>query len=189
MAFCLQCGVKAFQRIPKDDNRPRLICAECGYIHYENPRNVVGCILEWQGRVLLCRRGIEPRKNYWTLPAGYLENGETLMEGAARECREEAEAVGEDLRLYGLYSLARINQVYVMFRGILADGHCAAGEETLEVALLEECDIPWDELAFPIVSDTLRNFFKDRLHGEYPVRNADIAGSPGSGIQIVQHQL
>ncbi len=189
MPFCVKCGCETTDQIPDGDNRPRAVCSGCQHIHYENPRNVVGCLLEWQGRVLLCRRGIEPRRNFWTLPAGFLENGETLAEGAARESLEEAHAVCEDMQLYGLYSLARINQVYVMFRATLANGYCAAGDETLEVQLCNEADIPWDELAFPIVTDTLRHFFSDRKHGSFPVRNSDIQGSPANGITVVQQGL
>lgn len=185
MAFCVCCGTETTERVPEGDNRPRQVCGSCQHIQYENPRNIVGCLLEWQGKVLLCRRAIEPRKNFWTLPAGFLENGETLADGAARESMEEANAVCQDIQLYGLYSLVRINQVYVMFRATLANGYCAAGDETLEVKLCSEADVPWDELAFPIVEDTLKHFFVDRREQYFPVRNSDIVGSPVSGISIV----
>lgn len=186
MAYCCSCGSETTERVPEGDNRPRQVCGSCHYIQYENPRNIVGCLLEWQGKVLLCRRAIEPRKNFWTLPAGFLENGETLADGAARESLEEAHAICQDIQLYGLYSLTRINQVYVMFRATLANGYCAAGEETLEVGLYAESEVPWGELAFPVVEDTLKHYFNDRRRQHYPVRNSDILGSPRSGIRVVQ---
>ncbi len=189
MPFCSSCGAATTQSVPEGDNRPRQICGRCNCVHYENPKNVVGCLLEWQGKVLLCRRGIEPRKNFWTLPAGFLENGETLAEGAARESLEEANAVCEGIQLYGLYSLARINQVYVMFRATLADGFCEAGDETLEVQLCAEAEVPWDELAFPIVADTLRHYFNDCRTQHFPIRNSDVQGSPAGGITVVQQGI
>ena len=131
--FCERCAGAMERRVPDGDNRMRRACLGCGHVAYENPKNVVGCLLEWEGRVLLCRRGIEPRRGLWTLPAGFMENGESTLEGAAREAWEEATARSDDLRLFAVYDLPRISQVYVMFAGTLADGFAEANEETLEV--------------------------------------------------------
>jgi len=172
-------------RIPLGDNLPRYVCENCGTIHYENPRNVVGCVPLWQDRILLCKRAIEPRLGKWTLPAGFMENGETVADAAAREAQEEACATVDDLVLYGLFNLPHINQVYLMFRGILRDGKADVGEESSEVGLFEEQDIPWDNLAFPVIVETLRLFFKDRKRGEFPMRMADIVRGPDRKIQII----
>lgn len=187
MNYCSSCGEKIAQAIPQGDNRLRHVCSACGEIHYQNPRNVVGCLLEWQQNVLLCKRGIEPRKNFWTLPAGFMENGETAMQGAARESQEEARASAEQLKLYSIFNLPRINQVYIMYRGVLGRGHYEAAEETLEADLFSEQQIPWDELAFPIVTETLKNYFVDRKAGVYPIRSADIVGKPGVDLKIIRH--
>lgn len=142
------------RQIPKDDNRERMVCADCGHIAYENPKIVVGSVVEHDGRILMCRRAIEPRMGFWTLPAGYMELGETLEEGAAREALEEAEAVIEIEGILGVFSIARIGQVQVIFRARLQDAATPAfgpGVESLEVRLFAPEDIPWNEIAFPSV--------------------------------------
>jgi ADP-ribose pyrophosphatase YjhB (NUDIX family) len=142
------------RRIPEGDNRERQICAECGFIAYENPKIVVGSVVVADASVLMCRRAIEPRRGYWTLPAGYLELGETLQEGAAREAMEEAEADIVLDGILGVFSIARIGQVQVIFRARFADDvnrHAAAGPESLEVGLFSWDRIPWNEIAFPSV--------------------------------------
>lgn len=140
------------KQIPDGDDRERLICADCGHIDYQNPKIVVGSVVAHQGRVLLCRRAIEPRRGYWTLPAGYMELGETVQQGAMREAREEAEAAIALDGVLAIYSIARIGQVQVIFRGRFADApHFAPGPESLDVALFGWDDIPWDEIAFPTV--------------------------------------
>ncbi len=140
------------QLVPEGDNRARDVCDSCGYVVYSNPKVVVGSVLSEAGRVLLCRRAIEPRRNFWTLPAGYLEHGETLEEGAAREALEEAGAVIRIDGVLALYSLARIGQMQVMFRaGFDGPIRYDAGEESLEVRLFAWDEIPWDEIAFPSV--------------------------------------
>ena len=142
------------RRIPEGDNRERNVCRDCGHVAYENPKIVVGSVVAHEGRVLLCRRAIEPRRDYWTLPAGYMELGETIQAGAIREAQEEAEA---DIALDGvlaMYSISRIGQVQVIFRARFADPtqpRFAAGEESLEVGLFHWEDIPWDRIAFPTV--------------------------------------
>ena len=187
MEYCPNCAERVSMKIPEGDNRERHVCDSCGEIHYQNPKNVVGCLLEWQGKVLLCKRGIEPRYGYWTLPAGFMENHETVMEGAAREAREEACAESEELSLFGVYNLPRISQVYLMFSGRLKDGYAEAGEETLEVRLFDEKDIPWDDLAFPVVVESLQRFYERKQQRTQDVYLADIRSRPGSRMDIVRH--
>ncbi|PAU65378.1 NUDIX hydrolase [Pseudomonas sp. PIC25] len=174
MKFCSHCGSPVTQRIPDGDNRPRFVCGECQTIHYQNPRVVAGCLPIWGDQVLLCRRAIEPRRGYWTLPAGFMENGETTAEAAMRETLEEACARVRDLKLYTLFDLPHISQVYLFFRAELVDLDFAVGDESLEVRLFHERDIPWSELAFPTVGRTLECFFADRVEHVYPVRNEPI---------------
>jgi len=171
MKFCSQCGNAVTQRIPEGDNRLRFVCTQCQTIHYQNPNIVAGCLPVWGDQVLLCRRAIEPRRGYWTLPAGFMENGETLEQAACRETDEEACARVGELSLYTLFDLPHISQVHVFFRAQLADLDFAAGEESLEVRLFAQNEIPWAELAFPTVGRTLEYFFADRLEQHYPVRN------------------
>lgn len=150
------------------------MCDACGHIHYENPRIVAGCLVTWGDEVLLCKRAIEPRSGLWTLPAGFMENGETSHAGATRETWEEANA---RVRLHGLYTmfnLPHISQVYLFYRSELIDGRFAAGNETLDVQLFSETDIPWDSLAFPVITDTLKHYFEDRTRGQFPLHTADI---------------
>ena len=167
MNFCNDCGARVEHRIPPGDSLPRYVCARCGTIHYENPKMVVGCIPEWENKVLLCRRAIEPRIGFWTVPAGFMENGETTADGAARETLEEANARVEVLGLYALYNIPHINQVYMLFRARLLDADFSAGAETLETKLFDEADIPWEEIAFITVRRTLRHYFDDRRTGAF----------------------
>ena len=167
MNFCSHCGSSVDLQIPEGDHLPRHVCRDCGAIHYQNPKIVAGCIPEWQGRILLCRRSIKPRYGLWTIPAGFMENGETLEQAAKRETDEEACAKVELAGLYALYNLPHVNQVYVIFRGKLVDGSFAPGLESLETALFEESEIPWHEIAFPVVTRTLKRYFDDRLGQQY----------------------
>jgi ADP-ribose pyrophosphatase YjhB (NUDIX family) len=170
MKFCSHCGSSALERrVPDGDTLPRYVCSNCGTIHYQNPKVVVGCLPEWEGQVLLCKRAIEPRHGLWTLPAGFLENGETILAGAERETIEEARARVEVGPLYTMISLPQINQVYVMFRARLLDLGFGPGPESLEVRLFDEAEIPWNELAFRTIARTLRNYLLDRKLGEFPV--------------------
>jgi len=170
MKFCSSCGAAALEfRVPEGDTLPRYVCAQCGAIHYQNPKIVVGCLPEWEEQVLLCRRAIEPRRGLWTLPAGFLENGETLAAGALRETIEEASARVAIDSLYTVISLPHISQVYVMFRSKLQDLDFGPGPESLEVALYHEQEVPWDQLAFRTIGRTLRNYFLDRKLGRFPV--------------------
>ncbi|MCU7797013.1 MAG: NUDIX hydrolase [Candidatus Thiodiazotropha sp. (ex Myrtea spinifera)] len=181
MKFCSQCGSTVEVNIPEGDNRPRHVCAACGTIHYQNPKIVVGCIPVWQEKVLLCRRAIEPRYGFWTVPAGFMENGETSQQGAARETLEEACARVDVEGLYTLFNLPHINQIYLLFRSRLLDLDFGAGAESLDVGLFEEHEIPWDEIAFPVVRETLRLYFKDREQADFPLRGGTIERLPGEG--------
>lgn len=167
MKYCSQCGHAVEERVPEGDNLPRHVCPACDTIHYHNPKIVAGCLPVWGDQVLLCRRAIEPQYGRWTLPAGFMENGETVEQAALRESWEEARANVDIIELYTLYSLPHINQVYMMFRAELRDTSFAAGPESLEVALFDEADIPWEELAFRTIAETLRHYFADRRSGDF----------------------
>ena len=174
MKFCSACGAEGHYTIPEGDNRERFVCLSCEIIHYQNPRVVTGCLPIWQDQVLLCLRAIEPRKGYWTLPAGFLENRETIVHGAARETAEEANARVSDLQLYTVFSLPHISQIYMFYRAELDDLDFFSGEESLEVRLFDEADIPWDELAFPVVNETLELYFQERGSGQFGVHYRDL---------------
>ncbi|WP_025918040.1 NUDIX hydrolase [Herminiimonas sp. CN] len=165
MKFCSVCAHPVALSIPPDDNRPRFVCPQCGTIHYQNPKMVVGSIPVWERegetRVLLCKRAIEPRHGFWTLPAGFMENDETTADAALRETHEEA---GANIILHGLFSLLNVphvHQVHMFYRATLLDLNYLAGPESLEVSTFSESQIPWDEIAFPTVARTLRFFFED----------------------------
>ena len=170
MNYCSQCGSAVSERIPEGDDRARHVCDQCGTIHYSNPRVIVGCLPEHEGRILLCRRAIEPRSGLWTLPAGFMENGETTLQGAARETWEEARAEVYAQQLYRVFDVPGINQVYMFYRALIVDGAYGVGPESSEVALFEERDIPWDEIAFPAVYHTLKEYLHDRLNDSWPIR-------------------
>lgn len=174
MKFCTQCAGILVLKVPDGDDRERHVCPECQHVHYVNPRIIVGCLPTIGERILLCRRAIEPRLGKWTLPAGFMENGETTAEGAARETWEEAEARATGLQLYRVFDVPQIHQVYVFYRCGIADGHFGAGIESLETALFTADEIPWSELAFPVVSELLTEFLEDRVTGQYPVRHSAI---------------
>ena len=174
MKFCSDCGETVEQRIPPGDNHKRYICSACGSIHYQNPKVIVGTLPVYQQQVLLCKRAIEPRKGFWTLPAGFMENKETTEQGALRESLEEAGASIVAPQFYRLFDLPHISQVYVFYRGELDAGQYQAGPESLDVKLFDEADIPWDELAFPVVKHLLKEYFEDRKRDIYPVRSSTI---------------
>lgn len=178
MNFCSHCGQPVSLKTPPQDNRPRHVCESCGTVHYQNPKLVVGCIAEWQDRILLCRRAIEPRYGLWTVPAGFMENGETTAEGAARETLEEANARVDELTLYALFNIPHIDQVYILFRARLLDLDFHPGSETLETVLAVEQDIPWDQLAFPTVRNSLRRYYADRRAGRFGVHVGTIEALP-----------
>lgn len=176
MKFCSECGEWVSLQIPQDDHRERFVCTHCKTIHYQNPKLIVGAIPEWEdGRILLCRRAIEPRHGLWTLPAGFMENEETTREAAARETREEANADVEIGELYSLFNLAYISQVHLLYRAKLLSLDFSPGVESLEVKLFQEAEIPWDSLAFRPVKFTLQRYFKERSEGKFHFSTADLA--------------
>ncbi|WP_455366293.1 NUDIX hydrolase [Kaarinaea lacus] len=174
MKFCSQCGSTVELRIPDGDNLPRFVCGQCNTIHYQNPKIVAGCIPEWENQVLLCKRAIEPRRGLWTLPAGFMENNETTAEAALRETWEEANARAEIINLYALFNIPHISQVYLIFRARLLDLEFGPGEESLEVQLFHEQEIPWDTLAFPVIHETLRRYYTDRAQQRFELQMGNI---------------
>ncbi|MES9993585.1 MAG: NUDIX hydrolase [Candidatus Thiodiazotropha sp.] len=186
MKFCCHCGSEVGVKVPEGDNRPRYVCESCRSVHYQNPKIVVGCIPVWEQQILLCRRAIEPRYGLWTIPAGFMENGETSQQGAARETWEEACARVEIDGLYTLFNLPHINQVYLLFRSRLLDLDFAAGDESLEVRLFEQQEIPWEKLAFPVIKESLKLYYADRESGSYPLRGGTIvrAAETALGYQV-----
>jgi ADP-ribose pyrophosphatase YjhB (NUDIX family) len=185
MKFCSECAHPVTVAIPEGDNRPRYVCTECGTIHYQNPKMVIGSIPVWEQngelKVLLCKRAIEPRYGYWTLPAGFMENEETTGEAALRETEEEAGANVELGNLFTLLNVAHVHQVHLFYLARLLDLDYAAGIESLDVQMFAEHEIPWDELAFPTIRTTLELFFADRRKmregGSYGFHSRDITRS------------
>jgi ADP-ribose pyrophosphatase YjhB (NUDIX family) len=178
MKFCNNCGAVVALRIPPGDTHVRHVCDACGTIHYQNPKIVAGCLPVWEDKVLLCRRAIEPRCGLWTLPAGFMEKGETTLEAAMRETLEEARAKVEIDGLCTLFNLPHIDQVYVLYRGRLLDLDYAPGEETLEARLFSEAEIPWRQIAFRVIQETLKLYFADRQSGRYRTHTGDIVRTP-----------
>lgn len=184
MNFCSACGEKVNFVIPEGDNRHRYVCISCHTIHYENPKIVTGCIPEWQDKILLCKRAIEPRHGLWTLPAGFMENSETNMQGAARETAEEANAVVDNMQLFSVFSISHISQVYTMYRGDLVGGRASPGAESLDVALLSEQEIPWKNIAFQVISETLRLYYKDKSAGRFVTHYGDIVKREDGSFEV-----
>ena len=175
MNYCNQCGSEVIGKIPAGDNRLRYVCVSCEEIHYQNPKIVAGCIPEYEGKVLLCKRAIEPRYGYWTLPAGFMELEETSLEAALRETLEEANARVVISELYAVFNLPNVSQVYMMYRSQLLDLDFSAGEESLEVKLFAENEIPWDDIAFTTIKYTLKFFFQDQRNKEFSLHTGDIS--------------
>ena len=172
---CKLCGTKVAYRLPDDgDAKERAVCLGCGFVHYENPLNVVGTIPYWGEKILLCKRNIEPRKGKWTLPAGFMELNETTSQGAARETVEEAGAQFEMEGLFSLLNVVRVGQVHIFYRAKLLSDHFDPGPETMEAQLFTEAEIPWDEIAFRTVKETLDRFFADRRSGQFGIHTLDI---------------
>lgn len=178
MNFCSHCGAPVRMRIPPGDSLARHVCDSCGTVHYQNPKLVIGAIPEWENRILLCRRAIEPRFGMWTLPAGFMENDETTSQAAVRETLEEACVRIEVGDLFTLINVPHINQVHLVYRARLLDLDFSAGEETLAVDLFDERDIPWNEIAFRSIGITLRHYFADRRSGQYSFHVGDILLEP-----------
>ncbi len=175
MKFCANCGSPVARRVPPGDSLPRWVCDACGEIHYENPKLVVGTVPEHGGRLLLCRRAIEPRYGYWTLPAGFMENDESTGQAALRETLEEAGTAVQLGAPFTLLSIPRVNQVHLFYLARLEVLDFKPGEETLEVALFDEAGIPWREIAFRTVATTLRHWFADRGRGAFGFHAEDIS--------------
>jgi ADP-ribose pyrophosphatase YjhB (NUDIX family) len=172
---CRNCGTLVAYRVPDDgDTRQRAVCPACATIHYENPLNVVGTVPHWGEQVLLCKRNIEPRWGKWTLPAGFMELNETTLEGAARETVEEAGAQFEMEGLLTVMSVPRVGQVHLYYRAKLLSDVFDPGHETIEARLFTEAEIPWEEIAFRTVKETLERYFEDRRRGRFDVHNFDI---------------
>ncbi len=165
MKFCNQCGAQVEFRTPPGDHLPRHVCDACGTIHYQNPRLIAGCVPDYEGKILLCRRAIEPRRGFWTVPAGFMENGETLQQAAARETWEEALARVEIGSLLTIVHVLQAHQVHVFFRATLREPAFGAGVESLEAMLVDPRDIPWEDIAFPSTEYTLRRYLEDRAAG------------------------
>lgn len=174
MNYCPNCGEPVVVRVPEGDTLPRYVCDHCDAIHYQNPKIVAGCIPVWEDRILLCKRGIEPQLGKWTLPAGFMENGETVQQAAARETMEEALADVTDLKLFALFNIPHVNQVYVMFRGRMSERQFGPGYESLSCELVTEGQIPWAEIAFPVIDRTLRLFLEDRRSDRFGIHTGDI---------------
>ncbi|MFZ9335195.1 MAG: NUDIX hydrolase [Burkholderiaceae bacterium] len=173
---CRNCGAAVVYRLPDDgDTRERAVCPQCTTIHYQNPLNVVGTVPVWGDKVLLCKRNIEPRWGKWTLPAGFMELGETTAQGAARETTEEAGAQFEMGSLFTVLNVARVGQVHLFYRATLTSDRFDPGHETIEARLFDEAEIPWDEIAFRTVKETLERFFADRRTGAFGVHSIDIS--------------
>jgi ADP-ribose pyrophosphatase YjhB (NUDIX family) len=165
MNFCSACGKPVALLIPEGDHLPRYVCSACHTVHYQNPRLVVGCVPEYAGKILLCRRAIEPRRGFWTLPAGFMENGESMQTAAARESYEEALATVQIGSLVAIVHVLQAHQVHVMFRARLLEPHFGVGAESLEVALFDEADIPWQDMAFRSITFALKHYLEDRSLG------------------------
>jgi ADP-ribose pyrophosphatase YjhB (NUDIX family) len=163
--FCSHCGQPLTLLVPEGDHRERHVCTACGTVHYQNPKIVAGCVPEYQGRILLCRRAIEPRLGFWTIPAGFMENGETTQDAARRESIEEALAPVNIGSLLAVVHVLHANQVHIMFRARLDEPEFGVGAESLEVRLYDEADIPWHDIAFRSVDFALRRYLDDRRAG------------------------
>jgi ADP-ribose pyrophosphatase YjhB (NUDIX family) len=180
MKFCPNCGAALAFRIPSGYSLPRNVFDSCGSIHYLNPKIVVGALAEWEGKILMCRRAIEPRHGYWTLPAGFMENAETTAQGALRETLEEACARVALEGLFTLISIPHISQVHMIYRARLLDLDFKPGDESLEVRLMDELEIPWEQIAFRTVAMTLQHYFDDRRAGQFGFHAADLIAPSAS---------
>ena len=169
--FCSQCGTPITCLTPPDDNRVRAVCEACGAVHYQNPRNVVGVLATWEDKILLCRRAIQPRRNKWTLPAGFMELGETTAQGAMRETQEEAGARIELGALYTIIDVPHVDQVHFFYLGRALSDELFPGPESTEAGFYHPQDIPWNDLAFRTVATTLQHYVEDARVGIFPVRH------------------
>jgi ADP-ribose pyrophosphatase YjhB (NUDIX family) len=172
--YCSHCGAKVEQKIPAGETLVRAVCVSCHTIHYQNPKIVAGCIPEWENHILLCRRAIEPRLGFWTFPAGFMELGESMENAAARETLEEAKADVEITSIFALYTLRRVDQVYVVFRGQMRTMDYGVGDESSEVGLVSLENIPWEQLAFPVIREILTRYAEDHQQGQFHTHFGEI---------------
>jgi ADP-ribose pyrophosphatase YjhB (NUDIX family) len=182
--YCNLCGSSVTHTIPAGDSMLRHVCTACGHIQYENPRLIVGCIAEWSGKILLCRRAIEPRRGFWTLPAGFMENGESTAQAAMRETQEESGAHVDLSQAFAMFSLAEINQVHLFYRGTLNSPDHAAGEESLEVALFSPEEIPWHHLSFHSVKRCIELYLRDRSAGKFGFHEEELAILESHSVEV-----
>lgn len=184
MSFCPNCGAPTEFRIPEGDDRKRDICSATGEIFYHNPRNVVGTIVEREGHILMCRRAIEPRLNFWTLPAGFLELGETSHEGAARETFEEATVTVVNPRLFSLIDITHIGQIHMFFIAEMRGDHYGPGPESAEVRFVAENEIDWPQLAFPSIHRTLSHYLADRRAGAFSLHFESLGAADWDAMHL-----
>ena len=189
MKYCSLCGQTVSLRSPESDDRERHVCDSCGQVHYLNPRIIVCSLPCYEDKVLLCKRAIEPRYGLWTLPGGFMENGESTLQAAIRETHEEAHAQIDMLELYSLFNVIHINQVHLFFRARLQRPEFGAGSESLEVGLFTQAEIPWNEIAFPAVGSTLQQYFLDLPSGRFPLRLADVTLDENNNRIIKPHNF
>jgi ADP-ribose pyrophosphatase YjhB (NUDIX family) len=182
MKFCSDCGGAVEQRVPPGDHAPRMVCPQCGAIHYRNPKVIVGCIPESaDGRILMCKRAIQPRLGLWTFPAGFLELAETAAQGAQREAKEEAGADVQIVDLLAVIDVPYVSQLYMIYRATLAEPRFHPTHESSEVVLMREDEIPWPQIAFPTIWHSLKFFFDDRARGVSTIHTLELAYRPRSG--------
>ncbi|MDH5426058.1 MAG: NUDIX hydrolase [Gammaproteobacteria bacterium] len=184
MKYCTQCGSKTAQLIPEGDQKLRHVCTQCETVHYLNPKIITGCLVEHEDKILLCRRAIEPQSGKWTLPAGFMENNETCIQGAIRETREEANAEVRELQLYSVYDIPHISQVYMIYRARLNSLNFSPGIESTDVQLFEKADIPWQQLAFSVIRETLISYYKDRQSEQYRLHTGVITPEMKSLLKV-----
>lgn len=189
MTYCPDCGAPIEFAVPEGDDRKRNICTATGEIFYVNPRNVVGCVVEQDGNILMCRRAIAPRPGFWTLPAGFLELGESTSGGALRETREEAAAEAAIDGLFTKIDVTHIGQVHLFYRAHMTAPHYAPGQETTEVAFMPEDRIPWRQLAFPTVYRTLELYFADRAAGRFTLHDEAIEQDDWKRMKLDKHAI
>jgi ADP-ribose pyrophosphatase YjhB (NUDIX family) len=189
MKFCSYCGGSLANKVPYGDDRLRAICSNCSEVHYENPKIIVCALSVWEDKVLLCKRAIEPQLGLWTLPGGFMELNETMQQAAARETWEEAGTQIKVGELFSAFNVLSYEQVHLFFLATMKSSHYLAGPESLEVCLVGEEQIPWDQIAFPAVAVTLQEFFKARTTGNYQVRLADITRGVDNTPNICSHNF
>lgn len=175
---CQVCGGTLHQSIPDGDQMPRMVCRQCGHVHYVNPKVVTGCIPQWNGKIMLCKRGIEPRLGHWTLPAGFLELGESCIQGAARETWEEARSRVDIGPLFSFINVLYIGQIHLFYLAQMRSSDFETTPESTEIMLVDEDEVPWDDLAFATVRFTLKRFFEDRRRGQFQFHTEDFTHFP-----------